>query len=98
MARYRAVHVQLEVSELGALRLARRAAGIDKHRGVVGVARPDITARLAERGSADEVADRAGPLRQALLAEANQVQRDAKLLAGLGRLLVDTVESDQDRR
>ena len=35
-ARDRAVHVQLEMGELGALRLAGRAAGVDEHGGVVG--------------------------------------------------------------
>ena len=57
-----AVHIHLEVRELGAFRLAGGTAGVDEHGGIVGVAGVNVPARPGEDRVADQLGDEAGAL------------------------------------
>src|SRR5260221_404434 len=63
-----AVIVHWEGGKPGALRFAGSAAGVDEHRRVVSVARVNAPAGLGGDRVADQLADRAGALRQRRLA------------------------------
>ena len=90
----RAVHVQLEVGELGALRLAGGPAGVDEHGRVLGGAGQDLRAS----SGGHERAERLRAVRERIRPGAHQVQRHTGHLAGLAGLRVQAREADQQRR